>query len=217
MLRRKQNWILKVSPESEGDTYGAIFAVFFQASRPAGGQCAARFDGDFVHRASGHTVRRPDVQRHGTVRQNQDGTAADGVGFGPWSAEYLQPRLSLARSAGFRQRLPSVHADLCGERAGRRRARRQGAQARLRQRQKPHAADHGYGLGCADPHGFGQRVGGGQQRSSRCPAAHWTVDLEGLCGHRRCTALSPCDGGRDCRAGRRLCDCGQGQPACFAA
>ncbi len=219
MLQAKDKWILKGSPDLEGDADGAVFAVFCRAARPTGGQCAARFDRDFVYRAAGDALRSADLLRHRAVREDQGSAAANGAGSGPWGAKprYVQPRVPHARCAGFREGLPAVHASLCGDRAGCCCTRRQGAQTRLRKRQKSYAAHHGDGLERADPHGLGQCDGGGQQRSGGRRAAGRSAGVERLRRHRRCTALPSRDGASDPRTGWRLRACGQGQPARFAA
>src|SRR5580700_11848895 len=105
VLRSNAKWILKVSPDSAGDAHGTIYPGFFRIARPAGRQCGARSDGDFVYRFVGYAVRSTELLRHSLVCQDQRTVAANGVGFGPWGAEprHLQPGLPHARPAGFRE------------------------------------------------------------------------------------------------------------------
>jgi len=63
LLRRKDKWILKVFPDSEGDADEALCGMFFRLARSAGGQCPARSDGDFVRRTFGDAVRSKELLR----------------------------------------------------------------------------------------------------------------------------------------------------------
>src|SRR6266705_5019917 len=87
LLQAKEKWILKVFPDSEGDADETLCGVFFQLARSSGGQCAARSDGDFVHRSVGDAVRGKGVLRHCPVRPDERSAAANAAGVGTWGAE----------------------------------------------------------------------------------------------------------------------------------
>src|SRR5207247_4245821 len=66
-LPTKGKWILKVASDSEGAADERICRVLWRPARPASRQCAARSDGDSVHRVAGDAVRGDEVHRHGAV------------------------------------------------------------------------------------------------------------------------------------------------------
>src|SRR5436309_5683853 len=146
-LLTKGKWILKVASDSEGAADERIWRVLCRPARPARGECAARFDRDFVHRVAGDAVRSDELHRHGAVCADEGVSLARCAGAQEWLAKprHIQPCLPHARSEGVRDIVPTFHESLCGGRENkaatrRHRARRQGAQAWLRARQEPHAA-----------------------------------------------------------------------------
>src|SRR6266516_4325834 len=60
-LLTKGKWILKVASDSEGAADERIWRVLCRPARPARGECAARFDRDFVHRVAGDAVRSDEL------------------------------------------------------------------------------------------------------------------------------------------------------------
>src|SRR6202790_5909700 len=67
LLRWKENLILKVSPDSRGDSFGQVCRMFFAVGRSSEEPSPARSDRDAVHCAAGHVVRCHDLLRHRAV------------------------------------------------------------------------------------------------------------------------------------------------------
>src|SRR5216117_2961079 len=223
-LLTKGKWILKVASDSEGAADERIWRVLCRPARPARGECAARFDRDFVHRVAGDAVRSDELHRHGAVCADEGVSLARCAGAQEWLAKprHIQPCLPHARSEGVRDIVPTFHESLCGGRENkaatrRHRARRQGAQAWLRARQEPHAAGHGDGPGGADADGARQCLGTEQQRGRRCHATDRASAAQRLCGNGRRAALSSRHGQSDRRTRWRLCAGGEGEPGCSVA
>jgi hypothetical protein len=220
LLQIGQKSILKVAPDLKDTADGTIFGVFFGVARPACGQCAARSDGDFVHRLDGDAVRGDELHRHGAVCADEGLSLARCSGAQERTAEprHVQPCVPHARSGRVRESVPALYESLCTRREDQAAergdcARRQSAAARLRARQEPHAACHGDGLGGTDAHGAGQCACAGQQRGRRRPATARTAAAQRLRSDGRCTALSSRHGQGDCGAERRLRAGREGEPA----
>src|SRR5438093_10969697 len=93
-LLTKGKWILKVASDSEGAADERIWRVLCRPARPARGECAARFDRDFVHRVAGDAVRSDELHRHGAVCADEGVSLARCAGAQEWLAKprHIQPR-----------------------------------------------------------------------------------------------------------------------------
>src|SRR5439155_14390345 len=92
-LLTKGKWILKVASDSEGAADERIWRVLCRPARPARGECAARFDRDFVHRVAGDAVRSDELHRHGAVCAEEGVSLARCAGAQEWLAKprHIQP------------------------------------------------------------------------------------------------------------------------------
>src|SRR5207247_7280656 len=113
-LLTKGKWILKVASDSEGAADERIWRVLCRPARPARGECAARFDRDFVHRVAGDAVRSDELHRHGAVCADEGVSLASCSGAQEWLAKprHIQPCLPHARSEGVRDIVPTFHESL---------------------------------------------------------------------------------------------------------
>src|SRR5204863_5007655 len=125
-LLTKGKWILKVASDSEGAADERIWRVLCRPARPARGECAARFDRDFVHRVAGDAVRSDELHRHGAVCADEGVSLARCAGAQEWLAKprHIQPCLPHARSEGVRDIVPTFHESLCGGRENKAATRR---------------------------------------------------------------------------------------------
>src|SRR6266446_8820941 len=149
-------WILKVSPDSQGDADGLLPRMFWRLVGSSGGQFAPRAYRSAVYRVFGFAVRCEWLHGHGRVWDRQgDAFAGDSDARTRHSEpRYLQCRVPPARSKSFRSGIPEVHGRLF--RGGQARqdqgcggGGRQSPQARLRSRSKPYAKADGHAVGRA--------------------------------------------------------------------
>src|SRR5207302_3804344 len=149
LLPRKEKLILKVSPDSDGGSFGALCRMLFGVSRPSEEPSTARSDRDSVHCATRHTVRCQDLLRYCSVWAGERGAAAHDSGAGAWNTEprHLQPCLSHPRSKELRGCISAFYQGICDgdENQGRHSSRWQSAEKSLRKRPKSHATGDGDG------------------------------------------------------------------------
>src|ERR1700752_1486466 len=112
----QEKWILKGSPDSQGDADGPVPRKLWRRAGPSGGEFAARFGRALVHCPAGVAVRSDQLQRHGGVWASEGAAAAHHSDARAWDTEprHVQSRIPHARPKGIRTGVSALHEGVGG-------------------------------------------------------------------------------------------------------
>src|SRR5258706_15934931 len=87
VLPGEKEWILKESPDSQGDVDGSIPRTLWACSRSAGGERQARSGGDSLYRVFGSSVRGDELLGDGGVWFGEGSAASPDRDLEAWDTE----------------------------------------------------------------------------------------------------------------------------------